>query len=137
MWLLYRIIINSFFLLVVTVIIIGLFIFPFINNNEGEVKGRILSLKTNDISDRSSSYFDSEENLTVYEIVDAFEYASDDIDVELVFLDLSYVSVSSASAFEIGKSGNHNDAILAYSKVIKSDPNNISHTLIVHGIMVR
>ena len=99
-----RIIINSFFLLVVTVIIIGLFIFPFINNNEGEVKGRILSLKTNDISDRSSSYFDSEENLTVYEIVDAFEYASDDIDVELVFLDLSYVSVSSASAFEIGKS---------------------------------
>ena len=69
-----------------------------INNNEGEVKGRILSLKTNDISDRSSSYFDSEENLTVYEIVDAFEYASDDIDVELVFLDLSYVSVSSASA---------------------------------------
>ena len=28
------------------------------------------------------------------------------------------------NAFEIGKSGNHNDAILAYSKVIKSDPNN-------------
>ena len=57
-----RIIINSFFLLIVIVIIIGLFIFPFIDNNEGEIKGRILSLKTNDISDRSSSYFDSEEN---------------------------------------------------------------------------
>ena len=99
-----KIIINSFFLLIVVVIIIGLFIFPFIDNNEGEIKGRILSLKTNDISDRSSSYFDSEENLTVYEIVNAFEYASNDIDVELVFLDLSYLSVSSASAFEIGKS---------------------------------
>ena len=99
-----RIIINSFFLLIVILIIIGLFIFPFIDNNEGEVKGRILSLKTNNISDRSSSYFDSEENLTVYEIVNAFEYASDDKDVELVFLDLSYLSVSSASAFEIGKS---------------------------------
>ena len=99
-----KIIINSFFLLIVIVIIIGLFIFPFIDNNEGEIKGRILSLKTNDISDRSSSYFDSEENLTVYEIVNAFEYASNDIDVELVFLDLSYLSVSSASAFEIGKS---------------------------------
>ncbi len=99
-----KIIINSFFLLILIVIIIGLFIFPFIDNNEGEIKGRILSLKTNDISDRSSSYFDSEENLTVYEIVNAFEYASNDIDVELVFLDLSYLSVSSASAFEIGKS---------------------------------
>ena len=78
-------IINSFFLLVVILIIIGLFIFPFIDNDEGDVRGRILSLKTKDISDRSSSYFDSEENLTVYEIVNAFEYASNDIDVDLVF----------------------------------------------------
>ena len=99
-----KVIINFFFLLVVILIIIGLFIFPFIDNDEGDVRGRILSLKTKDISDRSSSYFDSEENLTVYEIVDAFEYASNDIDVELVFLDMSYLSVSSASAFEIGKS---------------------------------
>ena len=27
-------------------------------------------------------------------------------------------------AFEVGKSGNHNEAIFAYSKVIESDPNN-------------
>ena len=99
-----RLIINSFFLIFTIAIIIGLFIFPFINNNKGDIKGSILSLSTKDISDRSSSYFDSEENLTVYEIVSAFEYASYDDDVEIVFLDLSYISISSASAFEVGKS---------------------------------
>ena len=99
-----RLIINSFFLTFIIAIIIGLFIFPFINNNKGDIKGSILSLSTKDISDRSSSYFDSEENLTVYEIVSAFEYASYDDDVEIVFLDLSYISISSASAFEVGKS---------------------------------
>jgi len=99
-----RLIINSFFLMFIIAIIIGLFIFPFINNNKGNIKGSILSLSTKDISDRSSSYFDSEENLTVYEIVSAFEYASYDDDVEIVFLDLSYISISSASAFEVGKS---------------------------------
>ena len=61
-----KVIINFFFLLVVILIIIGLFIFPFIDNDEGDVRGRILSLKTKDISDRSSSYFDSEEKITVY-----------------------------------------------------------------------
>ena len=99
-----RLIINSFFLIFIIAIIIGLFIFPFINNNKGDIKGSILSLSTKDISDRSSSYFDSEENLTVYEIVSAFEYASYDDDVKIVFLDLSYISISSASAFEVGKS---------------------------------
>ncbi len=99
-----RLIINSFFLIFIIALIIGLFIFPFINNNKGEIKGSILSLSTNDISDRNSSYFDSEENLTVYEIVNAFEYASYDDDVEIVFLDLSYLVISSASAYEVGKS---------------------------------
>lgn len=99
-----RLIINSFFLIFIIAIIIGLFIFPFINNNKGDIKGSILSLSTKDISDRSSSYFDSEEKLTVYEIVSAFEYASFDDDVEIVFLDLSYINISSASAFEVGKS---------------------------------
>lgn len=99
-----KLIINSFFLIFIIAIIIGLFIFPFLNNNKGDIKGSILSLSTKDISDRSSSYFDSEENLTVYEIVSAFEYASYDDDVEIVFLDLSYISISSASAFEVGKS---------------------------------
>ena len=99
-----KLIINSFFLIFIIALIIGLFIFPFINNNKADIKGSILSLSTKDISDRSSSYFDSEENLTVYEIVNAFEYASYDDDVEIVFLDLSYISISSASAFEVGKS---------------------------------
>ena len=99
-----KLIINSFFLIFIIAIIIGLFIFPFINNNKGDIKGSILSLSTKDISDRSSSYFDSEENLTVYEIVSAFEYASYDDDVEIVFLDLSYLSISSVSAYEVGKS---------------------------------
>ena len=99
-----KLIINSFFLIFIIALIIGLFIFPFINNNKADIKGSILSLSTKDISDRSSSYFDSEENLTVYEIANAFEYASYDDDVEIVFLDLSYISISSASAFEVGKS---------------------------------
>ena len=99
-----KLIINSFFIIFIIALIIGLFIFPFINNNKADIKGSILSLSTKDISDRSSSYFDSEENLTVYEIANAFEYASYDDDVEIVFLDLSYISISSASAFEVGKS---------------------------------
>ena len=99
-----RLIINSFFLIFIIALIIGLFIFPFINNNKVDINGSILSLSTNDISDRSSSYFDSEESLTVYEIVNAFEYASYDDDVEIVFLDLSYLSISSVSAYEVGKS---------------------------------
>ena len=99
-----KLIINSFFLIFIIALIIGLFIFPFISNNKADIKGSILSLSTKDISDRSSSYFDSEESLTVYEIVNAFEYASYDDDVEIVFLDLSYISISSASAFEVGKS---------------------------------
>lgn len=99
-----RLIINSFFLIFIIALIIGLFIFPFINNNKGDINGSILSLSTNDISDRSSSYFDSEESLTVYEIINAFEYASYDDDVEIVFLDLSYLSISSVSAYEVGKS---------------------------------
>ena len=99
-----KLIINSFFLIFIIASIIGLFIFPFINNNKADIKGSILSLSTKDISDRSSSYFDSEENLTVYEIANAFEYASYDDDVEIVFLDLSYLSISSVSAYEVGKS---------------------------------
>ena len=99
-----KLIINSFFIIFIIALIIGLFIFPFINNNKADIKGSILSLSTKDISDRSSSYFDSEENLTVYEIANAFEYASYDDDVEIVFLDLSYLSISSVSAFEVGKS---------------------------------
>ena len=99
-----KLMINSFFIIFIIALIIGLFIFPFINNNKADIKGSILSLSTKDISDRSSSYFDSEENLTVYEIANAFEYASYDDDVEIVFLDLSYISISSASAFEVGKS---------------------------------
>ena len=99
-----KLIINSFFIIFIIALIIGLFIFPFINNNKADIKGSILSLSTKDISDRSSSYFDSEENLTVYEIVNAFEYASYDDDVEIVFLDLSYLSISSVSAYEVGKS---------------------------------
>ena len=99
-----KLIINSFFIIFIIALIIGLFIFPFINNNKADIKGSILSLSTKDISDRSSSYFDSEENLTVYEIANAFEYASYDDDVEIVFLDLSYLSISSVSAYEVGKS---------------------------------
>ena len=99
-----KLIINSFFIIFIIALIIGLFIFPFINNNKADIKGSILSLSTKDISDRSSSYFDSEENLKVYEIVNAFEYASYDDDVEIVFLDLSYLSISSVSAYEVGKS---------------------------------
>ena len=113
-----RLIINSFFLIFIIALIIGLFIFPFINNNKGDIKGGILSLSTKDISDRSSSYFDSEENLTVYEIVNAFEYASYDDDVEIVFLDLSYINISSAAAFEVGKSiqllRNNGKKVIAY-----------------------
>ena len=113
-----KVIINSFFLIFIIALIIGLFIFPFINNNKGDIKGSILSLSTKDISDRSSSYFDSEENLTVYEIVNAFEYASYDDDVEIVFLDLSYINISSAAAFEVGKSiqllRNNGKKVIAY-----------------------
>ena len=113
-----KLIINSFFLIFIIALIIGLFIFPFINNNKGDIKGSILSLSTKDISDRSSSYFDSEENLTVYEIVNAFEYASYDDDVEIVFLDLSYINISSAAAFEVGKSiqllRNNGKKVIAY-----------------------
>ena len=113
-----KLIINSFFLIFIIALIIGLFIFPFINNNKGDIKGGILSLSTKDISDRSSSYFDSEENLTVYEIVNAFEYASYDDDVEIVFLDLSYINISSAAAFEVGKSiqllRNNGKKVIAY-----------------------
>ena len=101
-----RIIINFFFVIFLTIFLIGLFIFPFFKEDNVEVKGHILSLKTNDISDRNSSYLGPQNNLTVYEVVKAFEIASTDDDVEIIFLDVSYLNISSVSAYEVGKSIN-------------------------------
>ena len=101
-----RIIINFFFVIFLTIFLIGLFIFPFFKEDNVEVKGHILSLKTNDISDRNSSYLGPQNNLTIYEVVKAFEIASTDDDVEIIFIDVSYLNISSVSAYEVGKSIN-------------------------------
>ena len=101
-----RIIINFFFVIFLTIFLIGLFIFPFFKEDNVDVKGHILSLKTNDISDRNSSYLGPQNNLTIYEVVKAFEIASTDDDVEIIFLDVSYLNISSVSAYEVGKSIN-------------------------------
>ena len=101
-----RIIINFFFVIFLTIFLIGLFIFPFFKEDNVNVKGHILSLKTNDISDRNSSYLGPQNNLTIYEVVKAFEIASTDDDVEIIFLDVSYLNISSVSAYEVGKSIN-------------------------------
>ena len=53
-----RIIINFFFVIFLTIFLIGLFIF-FFKDDDVDVKGHILSLKTNDISDRNSLIFRS------------------------------------------------------------------------------
>ena len=45
-------------------------------------------------------------NLTIYEVVKAFEIASTDDDVEIIFIDVSYLNISSVSAYEVGKSIN-------------------------------
>ena len=101
-----RIIINFFFVIFLTIFLIGLFIFPFFKEDNVDVKGHILSLKTNDISDRNSSYLSPQNNLTIYEVVKAFEIASTDDDVEIIFIDVSYLNISSVSAYEVGKSIN-------------------------------
>ena len=101
-----RIIINIFFVIFLTIFLIGLFIFPFFSDDNVDVKGHILSLKTNDISDKNSSYLNPQSNLTIYEVVKAFEIASEDNDVEIIFIDISYLNISSVSAYEVGKSIN-------------------------------
>jgi len=101
-----RIIINFFFVIFLTIFLIGLFIFPFLTDDSVDVKGHILSLKTSDISDKNSSYLNPQSNLTIYEVVKAFEIASEDSDVEIIFIDLSYLNISSVSAYEVGKSIN-------------------------------
>ena len=101
-----RIIINFFFVIFLTIFLIGLFIFPFFKDDNVDVKGHILSLKTNDISDQNSSYLSPQNNLTIYEVVKAFEIASTDDDVEIIFIDVSYLNISSVSAYEVGKSIN-------------------------------
>ena len=101
-----RIIINFFFIIFLTIFLIGLFIFPFFSDDNVDVKGHILSLKTNDISDKNSSYLNPQSNLTIYEVVKAFEIASEDNDVEVIFIDISYLNISSVSAYEVGKSIN-------------------------------
>ena len=101
-----RIIINFFFIIFLTIFLIGLFIFPFFSDDNVDVKGHILSLKTNDISDKNSSYLNPQSNLTIYEVVKAFEIASEDNDVEIIFIDISYLNISSVSAYEVGKSIN-------------------------------
>ena len=101
-----RIIINIFFVIFLTIFLIGLFIFPFFSDDNVDVKGHILSLKTNDISDKNSSYLNPQSNLTIYEVVKAFEIASEDDDVEIIFIDISYLNISSVSAYEVGKSIN-------------------------------
>ena len=82
-----RMIINFFFVIFLTIFLIGLFIFPFFSDDNVDVKGHILSLKTNDISDKNSSYLNPQSNLTIYEVVKAFEIASEDDDVEIIFID--------------------------------------------------
>ena len=101
-----KIIINFFFVIFLKIFLIGLFIFPFFSNDNVDVKGHILSLKTNDISDKNSSYLNPQSNLTIYEVVKAFEIASEDDDVEIIFIDISYLNISSVSAYEVGKSIN-------------------------------
>lgn len=102
-----KIIINFFFILIILSIIIGLFIFPFINDNNLDIKGSILTINTNDISEKAVSYLNSDNNLNTYQVIEAIDIASFDDDVKLLFLDLSFLNISPATAYEVGNAIKH------------------------------
>ena len=115
-----KIFINLIFLFFLLSIFLGLIIFPFFNDNSPNVKGSILSIYSSSIKEiKNESFFDSTNDLSVSEIIQSIDHASFNDDVTMLFIDLSYLSISNVSSLEIGKSlevfKKNGKKIIAYS----------------------
>lgn len=115
-----KIFVNLIFLFFLFTIFLGLIIFPFFNDARPNVKGSILSIYSSEINEtKDQSFFDSSDNLSVSEIIQSIDHASLNDEVTMLFIDLSYLSISNVSSLEIGMSldsfkGN-GKKIIAYS----------------------
>jgi protease-4 len=115
-----KIFINLIFLFFLLSIFLGLIIFPFFNDDSPKVKGSILSIYSSSIKEiKNESFFDSTNDLSVSEIIQSIDHASFNDDVTILFIDLSYLSISNVSSLEIGKSlevfKKNGKKIIAYS----------------------
>jgi len=98
-----KIFVNLIFLFFLFTIFLGLIIFPFFNDARLNVKGSILSIYSSEINEtKDQSFFDSNDNLSVSEIIQSIDHASLNDEVTMLFIDLSYLSISNVSSLEIG-----------------------------------
>lgn len=98
-----KIFVNLIFLFFLFTIFLGLIIFPFFNDARLNVKGSILSIYSSEINEtKDQSFFDSSDNLSVSEIIQSIDHASLNDEVTMLFIDLSYLSISNVSSLEIG-----------------------------------
>lgn len=98
-----KIFVNFVFLFFLFTIFLGLIIFPFFNDARLNVKGSILSIYSSEINEtKDQSFFDSNDNLSVSEIIQSIDHASLNDEVTMLFIDLSYLSISNVSSLEIG-----------------------------------
>ena len=98
-----KIFVNLIFLFFLFTIFLGLIIFPFFNDARPNVKGSILSIYSSEINEtKDQSFFDSSDNLSVSEIIQSIDHASLNDEVTMLFIDLSYLSISNVSSLEIG-----------------------------------
>ncbi|MDA9608424.1 signal peptide peptidase SppA [SAR86 cluster bacterium] len=98
-----KIFVNLIFLFFLFTIFLGLIIFPFFNDARLNVKGSILSIYSSEINEtKDQGFFDSNDNLSVSEIIQSIDHASLNDEVTMLFIDLSYLSISNVSSLEIG-----------------------------------
>jgi len=100
-----RFFLNIFFFFFLVFFVLGLIIFPFIANDKPLIEGSILRIYSTNIKEnKTNAVFNSTFGLTVSEMIDSINHASENNKVSTLFIDLSYLSISNVSAVELGES---------------------------------
>lgn len=100
-----RFFLNIIFFFFLVFFVLGLIIFPFIANDKPLIEGSILRIYSTNIKEnKTNGVFNSTFGLTVSEMIDSINHASENNKVSTLFIDLSYLSISNVSALELGES---------------------------------
>ena len=100
-----RFFLNIIFFFFLVFFVLGLIIFPFVANDKPLIEGSILRIYSTNIKEnKTNAVFNSTFDLTVSEMIDSINHASENNKVSTLFIDLSYLNISNVSAVELGES---------------------------------
>ena len=97
-----KVLINSIFIIVLLLIFLGLLIAPFLSSSIDK-KSSILVLDISSQASGNNTFFNFDNGLTTFQIVNVIESAKEDKEIEIILIDSSMMSLSATDALEIGQ----------------------------------